>query len=210
MPTMKPSSRLQPSALSDRVQTVGTEFSLEQRVEQALDVVKNLQGFSPRVFPVRPEILTYDDNQLVEADQARQHGKLGKAAAEQLRYFGAWRQAVWHIEGHHEGGLIVLATAIANLEAGERSEARTIRSFIREHWRCSLPEPVPQNRAWIERWATRFAQNRQILPLYMRTMTKPPLGQGGRKSGESGAPQQYLDYGADPDEDERDVNEPGF
>lgn len=172
-------------------------------------MVRNLDRFAPQAFPLRPEIVTYDDNQLVEAYQAKDHGKLGKAASEQLRYFAAWRVAVWRVEGIHEGNLIVLAAAIGALELGgdHHREVTQLRAFVRQHWRCSLPDPVPGNRLWVERWAVRFAQNRRVLPLYMRTMTKPPLGAGGQRSGVN--PQQYLDYGAENDDD-RDENEPGF
>ncbi len=202
MPTIKPSRKSESFELPAGLATIGTPMDLEQRIQNALDTLNQLDSFRPKTYPERPEVLTYDDNQLYEAYQSEQHGKVSKAAGEQLRYFASWRSAVWRIEAHSEGNLIALASAIHNLELGgeHSSEIRILRAFVRDHYRCALPDPVPGVRSWIERWAGRFAQNRRVLPLHMRTMSRPPIGEGGRKSGEQ---QQYMDYGAD-------ENEPGF
>jgi hypothetical protein len=172
--------------------------SLEVRLRGAVEVAANLAPYAPTGFPERPEVLTYDDGQLVEAYRAREYGdKMSKAAGEQLRYFGAWRTAVWRIEAHQEGTLVMLAGAINALELGDRWDlAKVIREFIRQHWRASLPEPVPSSGRWVYGWAQRFSQNRTVLPLWLRTMTKPPVGHGTRSSGrpESGG-QRDLNYG---------------
>lgn len=201
MPTMRPSRRSAGFAAeqANPMEAVGTPLGLEERVQNALETVRNLEAFRPRTYPERPEMLTYDDNQLYEAYQNHESGKVAKAAAEQLRYFAAWRSAVWKVEGYSEGNLIALAKAVHNLELnGEHyDEVKRLRDFIRQHYRCSLPDPVPGLHSAVERWAVRFAQNRRALPLHLRTMAKPPIGLGGRKSGET---QQYMTYGDDPDE----------
>jgi hypothetical protein len=186
---------------------MGAELSFQDRLKNALDTVANLQGFQAGVFPARPELLTYDDGQLVEAYQTREVGKVGKAAAEQLRIFAIWRSAIWRLEAKHEGALVALVAALSTLEAsGEHaSETKRLRTFIREQYRAAVTEPAPTNRYAVERWANARAMNRTLLPLHMRSMSRPPVGSGTSKSGvsvEDG--QEFLDYG------EEDPNEPSF
>lgn len=210
MPIIGPSRRSRSSEVDlDGLTPLGAEISHGDRVANALALIPIVDRLKPRVMPVRPDVLTYDDNQIVEAYQGKDHN-LGKPAAEQLRYFGAWSAAVLRVEGERTGSLLSLVRAINALElSGEhRSEVVALRSFIRQHYRCSLPDPVPSNWAWCERWANRFGQDRRTLPLYLRTMTKPPVGEGGRRSGSAqteAETQQYLDY-----DDHGDPNEPGF
>lgn len=197
MPTITPRARSE-NYESQPLELMGGAVPLEQRVKSALDTVQQLGRYQPHLFPERPYGLAYDDAQLFEAYQQHSYGQIGKSASEQLTLFAQWRNAVWKAEAHNEGNLLAVAMAIHNLEtAGDHQETVVrLRGFLREHYRCTLPDPVPGLRSWVERWAVRFAQNRRILPLYMRTMTKPPTGYGARKSG---IPEedQYEDFGAD-------------
>ena len=174
----------------------------EEARERALQVVTNLSGYKPREFPDRPELLHYDDAQIVEAYKARHRGeKVSAAAREQLRYFGQWRSAIWTVEEQHAGNLVLLASVVRALEANERpDEAKGVRSFLREHYHCSLPDQVPALDKWVYGFGTRFGENRRLLPLWLRKMSRPPAGAGTRQSGHTGSDgdvQPYLNYGPD-------------
>ncbi len=182
----------------------------EVMLKNALDVVANLEAWKPRQFPERPELLTYDDNQLVESYNRWQFApQLGKGEREQLHYLATWTKAIYHVEGHNAGLLMSLAHALHQLElSGEHySEAKGLRSFLREFHGVALPDPVPASRVWAERWASHSALNRRMFPMHLRRMTKPPVGQGGKRSGlvePEDSPQRYIPF------DEGDADEPHF
>lgn len=196
MPILKPSERSNLSPL-------GPTLSLDDRVAHADEVLRMLDSYLPKEFPERPEILTYDDGQLVSSYKANERGdKLGREAKEQLRYFATWRNAVWLIEGKHQGNLTLLIGTVETLEAADRFEdSKLLRDFMRTHYAAILPELCPLSGSKHARcFVERFAENRTVLPLWLRTMQKPPPGRGTRVASEA-APQRDL-YGYARDDDE--------
>lgn len=195
MPTMKPSKRSAGFVPLAKLEP-------EERLQNALRVVDVLTEYKPNEFPERPELLTYDDGQLVEAYKARDRGdKVAKNAKEQLRYFGAWRNAVWRVESQNAGSVLLLGAVVRVLEASEEPEhpekAKGVRSFLRHYYRCSAPSPIPDDDRWLARWSVRFSQNRELLPIWLRRMTAPPPGKGTRASGDDEPTQGYMDFGPD-------------
>ena len=64
------------------------------------------------------------------------------------------------------------------LEASDRQgDADTVRVFLVDHYGAMLPGPPSpsSNTIWADRWADRHSQNRQMLPLALRTMSEDDL-----------------------------------
>ena len=119
------------------------------------------------------------DTQLREA-AAKKHrgGRLTKVEGEALRLLGSWRGAVRRIEVASAGNLLMLLGVVNVLEASDRQgDADTVREFLVTHYGAGLPSPPAPRSAtdWAERWADRHSQNRQVLPLALRTMSEDDL-----------------------------------
>jgi hypothetical protein len=151
------------------------------------------------MYPDRPELITFDDGQLVQACRKVRRGqKPNREEREQLGYFGAWRSAVWHVEGSDSGSLLAILGAIRTCREMEEASSKdpdgdpspwmargeALREFLINEYRAKLPYPEfhPASEK-AQRWADYFAQNRSLLPGWLRSMTDPPMGMGTRSGG---------------------------
>jgi hypothetical protein len=143
------------------------------------NVLRTLVNYVPGSFPERPAELGLEDTQLRKAAAKRHRGgRLTKVDAEALRLLGSWRAAVRRIEQVSTGNLIMLLGVVNVLEASDRQgDADMVREFLARHYGAVLPGPPAPRSAtdWAERWADRHSQNRQVLPLALRTMSEDDL-----------------------------------
>jgi hypothetical protein len=176
MPTIGPS---RPSNNSGGSKWAGIPIGIEARLGVAANVLRTLSVYTPGVFPERPEELELGDRQLREAAAKKAHGgRLTKAEKEALTLLGSWRAAVRRIEAVSAGNLMMLLGVVNVLEATDRQpEADTVREFLVTHYGAQLPAtPAPHSHTdWADRWADRHSQNRQLLPLALRTMSEDDL-----------------------------------
>lgn len=60
--------------------------------------------------------------------------------------------------------------------AKRQTEADRVRQFLVTHYRAELPRPAPKSFTdWAEKWADKYSQNREVLPLALRTMDDSDL-----------------------------------
>jgi hypothetical protein len=176
MPTIGPS---RPCATSNGSSFGGIPADFASRLLSADNVLRTLVNYVPGTFPERPADLELGDTQLREA-AAKKHrgGRLTKVEIEALRLLGSWRAAVRRIEQVSVGNLLMLLGVVNMLEAADRQgDADTVREFMVCHYGAVLPgPPAPRSHTdWAERWADRHSQNRQVLPLALRTMSEDDL-----------------------------------
>lgn len=152
--------------------------ALEEQARVADEVMANLGKWAPGDWPSRPEVLTWDDGQIVNAYKAWEHGKQRKEDRTQLGFFGAWKGAVLKVEADNAGKLQVLIRVATYLEHAERwDELDQLQEFVRDRYLMPLPrQNIPQNPTVQQRLCERYSQNRTLLPLWLRTMTRPPAG----------------------------------
>jgi hypothetical protein len=166
-------------------------------------VLADLKSYVPGSIPQRPEVLTYDDGQIYDARHKHDRGlKLSKEARAQLSYLSMWRMAVYREEQKRTGNLILLLGCIECLEAEDEYEgAKVIRAFVREHYKVATPDVVSSSWHMRVRWANRYSQDRDVLPIHLRMDTPPPMGYGTR-------PNSPTESDDDDDDDEHDYSDP--
>jgi hypothetical protein len=161
-----------------------------EQSQLADDVLADLGKWGPGEWPQRPAVLTWDDGQIVMAHRKQERGdKLKKDEREQLSFFGAWRGAIYKQEADNAGKLKVLLRLHCYLESSERFEdLRQLREFVRDWYHMPLPEVVPQSMRWQDAACDRYCQNRHLLPVWLRGMTRPPAGHETATSGKPEEP----------------------
>jgi len=176
MPTIGPSQR---SRISNGESWCGIDTSGKARLKVSEDVLRRLDDYGPGVLPGRPEAIDLSDFELRAASaKGRRGAKLVKKEREALALFGTWRATVRRIEAVGSGNLTMLLGLLNVCEAADRGEdAQRLRRFMLERYGASIPgPPAPYaNTDWAERWADRYSQNREVLPLAMRTMDESDL-----------------------------------
>ncbi len=172
--------------------------SVEEQAGVADGVLADLGKYGPGEWPGRPAVLTWDDGQIVDAHRKNEHGaKLTKEERAQLGFFGSWRGAIFKQESDNAGKLQVLLRVANYLEYAERwDELDQLQQFVRDWYHLPLPRSdMPQNPTWQAKLCERYSQNRALLPVWLRGMTRPPPGHetdGGKpeatKSGAKATP----------------------
>ena len=166
-----------PPELEAQLATGPLRVGLEERLENAQRVLANLESYGwPGDWPPKPGMALFDD-ELVDAWRVIQEG--GKPTREQredLKLFLTWRQSVYALESKLAGALQLLVATVNVLELSKwDDQAAQVRAFILDRYGCKLPEPCPHAFTdWVREYANRFAQNRTLLPLHLRKMTKAP------------------------------------
>ncbi len=154
-----------------------TEEALAANVDSLL---ANLAAFRYPELPERPEALRYSDQELWTAYRKREREEkiLGEDRT-QLQLLGSWRSAVRNLESQAQGRLLTMLGVLRRLEQAQRnSEAWELREFIRAQYRCRVPEPCPAYSDWLRRFTAHFAADRELLPIHLRKMVRPPEDQG--------------------------------
>lgn len=143
-------------------------------------LLANLALFRFPELPERPEALRYSDQELWNAHRKLQREeKIVREDREQLQLLGSWRSAVRQQESRAAGRLLAMLGVLQRLEKRQRnSEAWELREFIRAQYRCRVPEPCPNYTSWLRRFAEHFSTDRELLPMHLRKMTRPPEDQG--------------------------------
>lgn len=153
----------------------GIEITPEALLENAQSVSTRLAEYAKRPAPERPEALDVTDEFLREAARkSERKARMTKAEQDALALFGTWRAAVFKIEEENRGSLLMLLGCLNRLEATEGADqaARKIREYILTEYRATLPEPAPWACSnWGENWSARYAQQRNVLQLALRSLT---------------------------------------
>ncbi len=176
--------------LAQSVKIVGEEE--QQRTVN--EVMGDLGKWGPGEWPARPQVLTWDDGQIVDGHRKNENGaKLTKEEHAQLGFFGTWRGAIFKQEDLNAGKLVLLLRVANYLEWKERwEELEQLQEFLRDWYHLPLPRvDIPQNPTWQAKIAERYCQNRSLLPVWLRGMTRPPAGHetdGGKPEGPVKAP----------------------
>lgn len=176
--------------------------SLQEQEQITNGVLADLGKYGPGEWPSRPAVLTWDDGQIVDAHRKNEHGvKLTKEERAQLSFFGTWRGAIFKQESDNAGRLQVLLRVANYLEYAERWEdLDQLQQFVRDWYHLPLPRSdIPQNPTWQQKTCERYTQNRALLPVWLRSMTRPPPGYetaGAREDKPKGppAPQRSLSF----------------
>lgn len=171
MPTIGPRNALRGF---DGNRLAGIDTSPANRLKTAAYVLQNLEQYAPRKAPERPEALELSDAALVEAARKLDRtGKVNNAEMEALRLYGSWRSAVFKIEAESAGNLIMLLSLLNLLEEQERPEATRIRDFLLARYNAPISgPPAPWATSQLaENWAARYAQQRDVLPLSLRSLS---------------------------------------
>ncbi len=169
------------------------------------NVTGDLSRYAPGEWPQRPAVLTYDDGQIVDAWKSKERGdRIGKEVKAQLEYFGAWRTAVFNVEGFGASNLQLLMSVLVRLEhADDWEQVERVRAFVKQWYRFVPPAPMTTDLRWQARAAERFSENRRLLPIWLREMTRPPPGYSTREPAiedtepEAPAPQAELSFAGD-------------
>lgn len=172
------------------LQQAGARPDFNQQEAVANGVMADLSKYAPGEWPNRPKVLSWDDGQIVEAHRKRENGlKMGKDELAQLSFFGTWRGAIFKIESDNAGKIVVLLRVACFLEWAERwDEMDTLLQFLRDWYHLPLPRSdIPQNATWQAKMAERYAQNRTLLPAWLRSMVRPPAGYETAESGKKDA-----------------------
>jgi hypothetical protein len=158
------------------------QVGLEERLENAQRVLAKLDRYAwPEEWPAKPGMASFDD-EIVDAWKViLEGGKPPKEAREDLRLFVTWRQSVMAVESNAIGALQLLVACVNVFELAHWDpQAEEVRAFIERQYRCRLPVPCPDAHTdWVRRYAERFGQNRELLPLHLRRMTRPPKNRQG-------------------------------
>ena len=156
------------------------ELSAEVLMANADSLLANLASFRYPELPERPEALRYSDQELWTVYRKREREeKIVREDREQLQLLGSWRSAVRTLESKAAGNLLAMLGVLHRLEQTRRnSEAWELREFIRVQYRCRVPDPCPTYTSWLRRFAEHFAMDRELLPVHLRRMTRPPEGAG--------------------------------
>jgi hypothetical protein len=175
------------------------EINEEVLLANAESLLANLALFRYPELPERPEALRYSDQELWTAHRKREREeKIVREDREQLQSLGSWRSAVRILESRAAGYLLAMLGVLRRLETTQRnSEAGELREFIRAQYRCRVPEPCPAYTSWLRRFAEHFAMNRDLLPMHLRRMTRPPEGEGWLPEQRKG--QRSMPYAEDED-----------
>jgi hypothetical protein len=174
--------------------STGRLVSLEEQEQVANGVLSDLSKWGPGEWPARPAVLTWDDGQIVDAHRKNEHGgKLTKDERAQLSFFGSWRGAIFKMEADNAGKIQVLLRVANFLEHAERWEdLEQLQQFARDWYHLPLPRSdIPQNPTWQVKICERYSQNRALLPVWLRGMTRPPPGHetaGGPAPAKAGPP----------------------
>jgi len=168
---------------------------LDEQKRIADGVMANLGKWGPGEWPSRPAVLTLDDGQIVTAYHDRELGKKqSKEVKDQLGFFGTWRGAILRIEAEGSGKLQVLLRVANYLEFADRYEdLEQLVQFVRDWYHLPLPRAdIPQNPRWQAKICDRYCQNRNLLPTWLREMTRPPPGYetaGGKEDAKEKKPE---------------------
>lgn len=151
------------------------------RMKTASDVVVRLKEYAPKRAPERPVLIEKSDGELHDLMIRSERGqKISKADRETLRLLGNWRSAVRNVEMVSCGNLILLLGVLNMLESDDSTlaEAVKVRRFLEDEYGAHLPgPPAPSaNSNWSEWWASRNSQQRDILPLSLRTTADAKVG----------------------------------
>lgn len=172
MPTIEPR---RVSRRSNGASFAGIDISPEALLANAQNVAKRLGDYSRKPAPERPEALEMTDEALREAARkSERKARVTKAEHDALVLFATWRAAVFRVEEEMRGNLMLLLGCLNRLEAIEGTEAavRQIRDFLKVSYQAWVPEPAPWACSdWAERWSARYAQQRNVLPLSLRSLT---------------------------------------
>lgn len=163
---------------------VGAEVTEERLLEASRDVADNVANYGPGTFPDRPVVLQYSDGQLHEAWKGKERGdRQGKEILDQLQYFSAWRTAVWRCEQRVIGNLNLLLACAVRLEPVDEARALKVVEYLKLTYELDTSWPIRKEfrNLWVrDQYAEKYAERRDILPLWLRTMEEPPAGHGTR------------------------------
>lgn len=181
--------------------------SLEEQAQVTAGVMADLGKWGPGEWPARPAVMTWDDGQIVDGHRKNENGiKLTKEERAQLGFFGSWRGAIFKQEADNQGKLQLLLRVSNYLEYAERwDELEQLLQFMRDWYHLPLPRcDIPQNPTWQVKVCERYSQNRALLPVWLRGMTRPPAGHetdGGKTEVVKGpvSPQKSLAFVTDED-----------
>jgi len=118
------------------------------------------------------------DAELAEAARKLDRtGKASNAEKEALQLYGSWRAAVFKVEAESAGNLIMLLSLLNLLEAQDSDECGKIRDFVREKYNAPIsgpPAPYATTQ-FAENWASRYAEQRDVLPMHLRNLSVPVM-----------------------------------
>ena len=156
----------------------GFDTSPEARIKSATYVLTHLSEYVPKAAPERPEALDLSDTELAEAARKLDRtGKASNAEKEALQLYGSWRAAVFKIEAESAGNLIMLLSLLNLLESQDSDECGKIRDFVREQYHAPIsgpPAPYATTQ-FAENWASRYAEQRNVLPMHLRNLSVPVM-----------------------------------
>jgi hypothetical protein len=152
-----------------------------KRLLMAKFVMQNHEeDYAPPPYPERPEVLTLDDHELLDAHCLGESGSnLTADKRRALSYFGAWRAAVWASEDDRGMKLLTLVDSAQTFEAQNYEiEADILFGFAEEHYPGFRRSDAPSDLVWcdLREWCRAKMRNYSLLPGYMRTMVQPRGG----------------------------------
>jgi len=163
------------------------EPELKRKAEQRLTVwftfanymLEEVDRF--RLFASMPRPATIPESEfglwsMIEQVQ-RKGAKATKEAREVVADYNHWKHSVVMAECNAESWLRVWLQCIATLETIAEPQtitmAKRVRAMALEHYRCELPEAIPQQHDEREKLISISCRDYKALPAWMRSCSRP-------------------------------------